>query len=227
MRSAVAGRYGDPVAAQRGAKDGLERARALALAVLLVEVGVLALTGIALYFVYRPSDVSAWNDIRALNSGPRIGYIVRAVHLNVARLAVPTVLVAGVLTALVRSARRRWLGPAVGTAMVPVAAAAFATGFRLPWDQLALWAVTVGRNFPGYEPLRDGSVRFVLIGGAEVSPSTILRWLLAHVALGGLLAVLAALAWRRRASGSGAAEQHRVTELEEMVPADVGSGRAW
>ena len=42
------------------------------------------------------------------------------------------------------------------------------TGYLLPWDQLALWAVTVGTNMIGYTPVFGRDVRFVLLGGAEI-----------------------------------------------------------
>ena len=31
------------------------------------------------------------------------------------------------------------------------------TGYLLPWDQLSLWAVTVGTNMMGYTPVFGGS----------------------------------------------------------------------
>ena len=42
------------------------------------------------------------------------------------------------------------------------------TGYLLPRDQLALWAVTVGTNMIGYTPVFGRDVRFVLLGGAEI-----------------------------------------------------------
>ena len=42
------------------------------------------------------------------------------------------------------------------------------TGYLLPWDQLALWAVAVGTNMMGYTPVFGKEVRFVLLGGAEI-----------------------------------------------------------
>ena len=42
------------------------------------------------------------------------------------------------------------------------------TGYLLPWDQLALWAVTVGTNMMGYTPVFGTEVRFVLLGGVEI-----------------------------------------------------------
>ena len=55
------------------------------------------------------------------------------------------------------------------------------TGYLLPWDQLALWAVTVGTNMMGYTPVFGNQVRFVLLGGAEIGTDTLLRWYVLHV----------------------------------------------
>ena len=48
------------------------------------------------------------------------------------------------------------------------------TGYLLPWDQLALWAVTVGTNMMGYTPVFGDQVRFVLLGGVEIGTDTLL-----------------------------------------------------
>ena len=55
------------------------------------------------------------------------------------------------------------------------------TGYLLPWDQLALWAVTVGTNMMGYTPVFGQEVRFVLLGGKEIGSETLLRWYVLHV----------------------------------------------
>ena len=77
--------------------------------------------------------------------------------------------------------------------------AGMVTGSELPWDQLALRAVTVGTNVDGYGIFFGDDVRFVFIGGREVDPDTLVRWLLVHTALLGPLAIgLATVLWRRR-----------------------------
>ena len=74
------------------------------------------------------------------------------------------------------------------------------TGYLLPWDQLAMWAVTVGTNMaratpvmghegPGAAFIKVGDeavvhsgsdVRFGLLGGRFVSPWTLLRFYVLH-----------------------------------------------
>src|SRR5438477_501226 len=57
------------------------------------------------------------------------------------------------------------------------------TGYLLPWDQLALWAVTVGTNMMGYTPVFGGQMRYALLGSKEISGDTLLRWYTLHVLL--------------------------------------------
>lgn len=79
------------------------------------------------------------------------------------------------------------------------------TGLLLPWDQVALEAVTVAERFDGYGFLVDDSARFALIDGAEVSIETLRTVMALHLALGVVLAatvVAALLARRPRPSAS-------------------------
>jgi quinol-cytochrome oxidoreductase complex cytochrome b subunit len=77
------------------------------------------------------------------------------------------------------------------------------TGYLLPWDQLALWAVTVGTNMMGYTPVFGRQVKFVLVGGGEVGPPTLIRWYVLHVlALPFVIVILMSVHfWRIRKDG--------------------------
>ena len=77
------------------------------------------------------------------------------------------------------------------------------TGYLLPWDQLALWAVTVGTNMMGYTPVFGEQVRFVLLGGVEIGTDTLLRWYVLHVLLLPFVLVIfmAIHFWRVRKDG--------------------------
>jgi len=55
------------------------------------------------------------------------------------------------------------------------------SGYLLPWDQLALWAFTVGSTMGSYAPVFGDSVSFALIGGVQISADTLLRWYVLHV----------------------------------------------
>jgi quinol-cytochrome oxidoreductase complex cytochrome b subunit len=91
------------------------------------------------------------------------------------------------------------------------------TGYLLPWDQLSIWAVTVGSNMAratpllGYEgPFADWTganpvydARAFLFGGGEIGPHTLLRFYILHCIFIPLVASLfmAVHFWRIRRDG--------------------------
>ena len=77
------------------------------------------------------------------------------------------------------------------------------TGYLLPWDQLALWAVTVGGNMAGFVPVFGDQVTFALLGGVEITGATLLRFYVLHVLfLPFILVVFMAVHfWRVRKDG--------------------------
>ena len=111
-----------------------------------------------------------------------------------------TTLAVSIAVSLERRLRRGVPAWALGAVLFVVALAASFTGYLLPWDQLALWAVTVGTNMQGYRPvLHGGVVHFVLLGGVEVSRATLVRWFWVHTAvIPPVLVVIGWFAGRRR-----------------------------
>ena len=55
------------------------------------------------------------------------------------------------------------------------------TGYLLPWDQLAFWAVTVGTNIASSVPCVGPTVRELLIGGRAIEQATLIRFYVLHV----------------------------------------------
>ena len=55
------------------------------------------------------------------------------------------------------------------------------TGYLLPWDQLAFWAITVGTSIAGYAPLVGKQIKFVLLGDTTVGQEALLRFYVLHV----------------------------------------------
>ncbi len=193
-------------------RDGLAVGRLVSVGLLTAEVAVLAATGLWLIFFYRPSVPQGWPGIVTINDTGGAAGVVRGIHRWVARLALPTSAVAGALWAVDiwrrrDRSRRLGLSLAAAPALVVLVFAASFTGYLLPWDQLALWAVTVGTNMRGYPPIFKSSVKFVLVGGTEVSMATIQAWFLVHtIAISVLLAAaLTVVWWPRRTRGASAA----------------------
>src|SRR2546430_7787281 len=91
------------------------------------------------------------------------------------------------------------------------------TGYLLPWDQLAIWAVTVGTNMARATPLLghegpfgpqlglrpDNDVRFVLLGGTTVGAATLLRFYVLHCIFLPIVAAVLMIVhfWRIRQDG--------------------------
>ena len=77
------------------------------------------------------------------------------------------------------------------------------TGYLLPWDQLAFWAITVGTNIANAAPIVGSKMRFLLLGGNIVGPNALLRFYVLHcVVMPLLIGVLMAIHfWKVRKDG--------------------------
>jgi quinol-cytochrome oxidoreductase complex cytochrome b subunit len=77
------------------------------------------------------------------------------------------------------------------------------TGYLLPWDQLAFWAITVGTNIGSYAPVIGSKVRELLLGGHSVGESALLRFYVLHVVVLPGAAILLTMVhfWRIRKDG--------------------------
>jgi quinol-cytochrome oxidoreductase complex cytochrome b subunit len=154
------------------------RARIVLVWVVVVLAGVLAASGVWLTFTYRPNAAQAWPGV----SDPSPMQWPRMIHVVATWLIVPAA--AGLMVASL--AVKRATAPAVGLLVLVIALAY--TGFLIAWDQLALWAIS-SAGFPDgmWAAAFDDRVRFVLIGGAEISQGTLRLWFIVH---GAVLAVV-------------------------------------
>jgi quinol-cytochrome oxidoreductase complex cytochrome b subunit len=77
------------------------------------------------------------------------------------------------------------------------------TGYLLPWDQLAFWAITVGTSIAAYAPVIGKDIQFVMLGDTTVGQEALLRFYVLHVAvLPALVILLVAIHfWRIRKDG--------------------------
>ncbi|MCK5376241.1 MAG: cytochrome b N-terminal domain-containing protein, partial [Acidobacteria bacterium] len=90
------------------------------------------------------------------------------------------------------------------------------TGYLLPWDQLAFWAITVGTNIAAAVPLVGEAIRQFLLGGTIIGQPTLIRFYVLHCALLPLVlfAVAAWHMWRiRKDGGLAIVEQDRKDAL--------------
>ena len=164
----------------------------------------LTVTGVMLMFYYVPSVDRAYTDIAALETNVRFGMLIRNLHRWMAH--------GMVLTVLLHMMRVFYMGAYkpprefnwnVGVILLVLTLLLSFTGYLLPWDQLALWAITVGTNIGGAAPVLGGQVNFILIGGFEVGPNALIRFYTLHVIALPLLAAIfmSVHFWRIRRDG--------------------------
>ena len=161
---------------------------------------VLTITGILLMFYYRPTVEAAYGDIIDIGSQVPLG-IMREIHRWGAHLMVITVwlhMFRVFMTGSYKPPREfNWM---IGVLLLTLTMFLSYTGYLLPWDQLAIWAVTVGANMaraapflghegPGASLLSIGDVNFVhagadakfaLLGGRFLGEATLLRFYVLH-----------------------------------------------
>ena len=167
----------------------------------VVLFGSLVASGIYLMFFYVPSPASAYANMQAIQTEVAFGQYIRNVHRWSAHLMVLSV-AAHMARVFYRGAYKppREFNWVIGVILLVLTLLLSFTGYLLPWDQLAYWAVTVGSGMAGYVPLIGETVQEMLLGGPIVGSATLLRFYVLHIAILPL-AVVAALTihlWRWR-----------------------------
>lgn len=166
--------------------------------------GILLVTGVYLMFVYTPSVGSAYGDMQHLKTGVGFGQLIRNVHRWAAHLMVLVVALHLVRVFYAGAYKKpREFNWVIGVMLLLLTLGFSFTGYLLPWDQLAYWAVTVGTNLVHYVPLVGGKLQDLLIGGPQVGQNTLLRFYALHVAVLPMLLVLMLVVhiWRVRKDG--------------------------
>jgi quinol-cytochrome oxidoreductase complex cytochrome b subunit len=173
-------------------------------------------TGILLMFYYKPYPDVAYDSIKDIHFVVPTGQFIRNIHRWAAQLMVVAVLLhmARVFyTAAYRHPREyNWV---IGMGLLVVTLGLSFTGYLLPWDQLAYWAITIGANIAQsprevtdalhitqyFDP--GGLQKFILLGSEEIGEEALIRFYLLHVMILPLaLAVLMGVHfWRIRKDG--------------------------
>ena len=111
-------------------------------------------TGVILMFYYRPTGELAYHDMKYLQFDIPFGMIMRNMHRWSAHAMVIAVwihMMRVFMTGSYKPAKRIQLGDRREPARLHPALVVH--GYLLPWDQLAIWAVTVGTNMARATPL--------------------------------------------------------------------------
>jgi cytochrome b-561 len=183
--------------------------------IILALFSILTVTGLILMFLYVPSVERAYWSIKDLEFAIPYGWFIRDLHRIAAQLMVATVfihLMRVFLTGAYKHSEKivgsyRPLNWWIGLALLLVTMMLSYTGYLLPWDQLALWAITIGDHIALSAPIVGNAVSKVLIGGTIIDQNTLIRWYVAHVFfLPGIIFLLILWhMWRIRKDGGLAA----------------------
>jgi len=190
---------------------------------------LLVLSGLPLLFLHVPSVERAYGSVKDIEYVVTFGYWIRSVHRFAAHFMVAAVflhLVRVFLTGAYKNGaghnqHREW-NWVMGVVMLLLTLFLSFTGYLLPWDQLAYWAVTVGTNIASAVPLVGPQIRELLLGGRNIDQPTLIRFYVLHVIVlpGGLGVLFAYHMWRIRKDGGLASADHAAAlpEKAETAP---------
>lgn len=165
---------------------------------------LLTVTGVLLMFYYIPSVERAYGTMKEMETDISWGMFLRNLHRWGAHGMVITVFLHMVRVFLTGSYKTpRDFNWAMGVLMLTITNLLSFTGYLLPWDQLAIWAITVGTNMGGATPIIGDKIRFLLLGGYSVGQNTLIRWYTLHVIFLplALIVLMAVHFWRVRKDG--------------------------
>ena len=162
-------------------------------------------TGLMLKFVYEPFPGRAYDSILHLQQNIPFGQLIRNIHhwsanglLIIAFLHFLRVFFTG---AFVAPRQFNWI---IGLALFAAVLLSNFTGYLLPWDQLAFWAITISSSMLEYIPGVGTWLQELILGGKELGPATIANFYAIHTAIlpALLLLIMPFHFWRiRKAKG--------------------------
>ncbi len=181
------------------------------------------ISGVLLMFYYRPVVEYAYSDMIGLRAHVTLG-LLREIHRWGAHAMIISIWLHMLRVFLTGSYKPpREFNWGVGVVLLVLTLLLSFTGYLLPWDQLAMWAITVGSNMARATPLlghegpgaalvmigdiplihAGSDARFGLLGGPSVGPNALLRFYVLHcVFIPVVVTVLMAVHfWRIRKDG--------------------------
>ena len=142
------------------------------------------ITGIILMFWYTPAPEIAYGNMLSMLNNVPFGQFVRDLHRLGAEAMVLIVFLHMLRTFYTGSYKKpRQFTWFTGVLLLIFTGFLSFTGYLLPWDQLALWAVTIGASMAEATPLIGEQVNLLVRGGPEMGANGLLRFYMAHVLL--------------------------------------------
>jgi len=170
----------------------------------VVLVFMLFATGLMLKFVYQPVPDRAYESIIHLQNNVHFGQLIRGIHhwsanilLIIVFLHFLRVFFSG---AFYPPRQFNWI---IGLAMFLSVLVSNITGYLLPWDQLAFWAITICTGMLEYVPGMGDWLQGLVRGGSDIGPATLSIFFAIHTAIipACLLVLMPWHFWRVRNAG--------------------------
>jgi quinol-cytochrome oxidoreductase complex cytochrome b subunit len=146
---------------------------------------LLFITGVLQILSYDSDATGAYNSINIMYENASLSGWTRNIHYWSGNLLVIIALLhccRVFLTGAIAGGRRNmnWF---IGLLLLGLVLFSNFTGYLLPWDQLAFWAVTIFTSMLGYIPIIGESVVHLLRGGPEIGPTTLANFYAIHTGI--------------------------------------------
>jgi quinol-cytochrome oxidoreductase complex cytochrome b subunit len=205
----------------------------------LTLIGLMVATGALLMLAYEPTPERAYQSVVSLQEDVIFGGFIRNLHYwgaNLLVLVVVAHLLRVFLTGAFHGARQfNWV---IGLVLLAGVLASNFTGYLLPWDQLAYWAVTICTSMFSYVPWIGGWLQDVARGGSEIGAGTLVLFYTFHTTFVPVVLVLAMGLhfWRVRKAGGvvdpspepgdGESKPEYVSTLPDLLVRELGAALA-
>ncbi len=178
---------------------------------------ILSVTGILLMFYYIPHAERAYQDMKDLQFVVSFGMIIRNMHRWAAHGMVAIVFLhmcRVFYTAAYREPREFNWG--IGIVLLICTLQLSLTGYLLPWDQLAYWAITIVSKIIGSAPLIGEKMKYVVLGGTQVGQNALIRFYVLHNVVLPLVTTLLIVLhfWRIRKDGGLARPREQMASMD-------------
>lgn len=183
---------------------------------------ILVVTGVLLMFYYVPSTTQAYDRMLDLRGTVAFGIFLRNMHRWSAHGMVGVVVLHMCRVFFTGSYKKpREFNWVIGVILFLLTLFSSFTGYLLPWDQLAFWAITVGTSIAAYAPVVGKDIQFLMLGDATVGQEALLRFYVLHVAvLPVIVTLLVAIHfWRIRKDGGLSRPEEPTTPVAVSVKA--------
>ena len=141
-------------------------------------------TGLMLKFAYEPSPGRAYDSIVYLNSQVPFGQLLRNIHRWSANGLLFVVFLHFLrifyTSAFAAPRQFNWV---IGLILFSAVVFSNFTGYLLPWDQLAYWAITISTSMLDYIPGVGTGLKEWILGGSEPGPKTLMNFYAIHTAI--------------------------------------------